>query len=189
MYDESGKPVTMTYAAGIQGIRSISSDDMVNWTDHGVINVHGPASTNPLITNPPIGGTYASATWAPSAAWKTISGRDRFFIYYANSGNGIGVIVADSPTGPWRSPLTKLLIDRDTPNCRSVSYLFDPGVLVDDDGSAYLFFGGGGSGELTGQGRWVELGPDMISLKNNPVLFDPPFLFEASDITKINGNY
>jgi arabinoxylan arabinofuranohydrolase len=202
MYDASGKPAIMTYAAGIQGLRAISSADLANWTDHGVINIHGPDSTNPLIDNPPIGGRgpdvdnpdsyQTDGSWAPSAVWKRIGGKDRFFIYYANGGNGIGVITADSPTGPWRAPLgeRKLLVHRSTPNAGNVSNLFDPGAIVDDDGYAFLFFGGGSnSGELTGQGRRVQLGSNMISLVGTPELFDPPYLFEASDITKIGDMY
>lgn len=193
LYTENKEVTQGGYNAGIQGLRAISSADLVNWTDHGVINVAGPVSTNPLI---PVSqtviypGTYAVASWAPSAAWRMSGGKPRFYIYYANSGNGIGVITADSPTGPWRSPLNRLLISRDTPNCETVANLFDPGVMVDDDGQAYLFFGGGNnSGEFTGQGRRVSLGFDMISINGIPEIFDPPFLFEDSEIVKIDGRY
>jgi arabinoxylan arabinofuranohydrolase len=193
---EDGSVIQMGYAGGIQGIRAISSADMVNWTDHGVINIHGPASTNPLIpVSEPIGGTsYATASWAPSATWKNINGRPQFFVYYGNSGNGIGVITADSPTGPWSAPLGKLLIDRSTPNCADVTWLFDPGVMVDSDGQGYMFFGGGDPGpnddaDNTGQARRVRLGADMLSIVGTPETWYVPFLFEASDITKINNRY
>jgi arabinoxylan arabinofuranohydrolase len=150
MYSEDGKVATMTYANGIQGVRVISSADLSNWTDHGVINIARPASTNPLIDEPKIVDYNAHASWAPSVTQKVINGKRKFFMYWGNAGGnavnpGIGVISADSPVGPWTSPMDKLLIDRETPNCGpgEPNYLFDPGVMVDDDGQGYMFFGGG----------------------------------------------
>lgn len=200
LYDADGQVANGSYGTGIQGLRAVSSADLVNWTDHGVLNIAGPVSTNPLIpvSNPIIyPGTYASASWAPSATWKMMGGKPQFFIFYANSGNGIGVITSSSPTGPWFSPLNKLLIDRDTPTCAGdeVNYLFDPGVFADDNGEAYLFFGGGpaqGTGNnsaSTGQGRRVKLRADMTALEGDPEIFNPPQLFEDSEITKINDKY
>jgi arabinoxylan arabinofuranohydrolase len=178
-----------SYARGIQGIRIVSSSDLANWTDHGAVNIAGPDSTNPLVTNwyPLVNIEGVNASWAPTAAWKTIGGRARFFLYWANSGNGIGVVMANSPAGPWSSPLATLLISRDTPTCGAVEYLFDPSVFIDDDGQAYLFFGGGNAGSANA--RRVKLGSDMISLIGDPENWTVPNLFEASDMKKINGVY
>ena len=183
------------YNAGIQGLRVLSSADMANWTDHGVINVGDQPKpwANPLYNNPmpdPV-TPYQSRSWAPSAVWKKINDKDTFFIYFANTGDGIGVITADSPTGPWTSPLSKLLIDRNTPNCSAeeVANLFDPGVMVDDDGQAYMYFGGGGGGLDSGYGRRVKLGKDMISIIGTPQTFTAPCLFEDSEIVKIDDAY
>jgi arabinoxylan arabinofuranohydrolase len=206
LYDGDGAIANGGYNAGIQGVRSISSADMVNWTDHGVLNIAGPASTDPLIPVTPTiisPGTYAVASWAPSITMKRFNGVPKFFLYYANSGNGIGVITAPSPTGPWTSPLDKLLIDRNTPTCAAkpenaaliagqVTTLFDPGVMVDSDGKGYIFFGGGdsivGTATVT-SGRRARLGDDMISLDGAPEVFFSPHLFEDSEIMKINGTY
>jgi len=179
------------YEDSIQGMRLLSSADLANWTDHGLINVGSlPVWTaNPIYPMPAPVASFETRSWAPSMVWKNIGGKDKFFIYYANSGNGIGVITSDSPTGPWTSPLNKLLIDRDTPNCGDVANLFDPGVLVDDDGSAYMYFGGGGNGADSGMGRRVELGADMISIKGTPETWTAPNLFEDSEIAKINDMY
>jgi len=185
----SGSP---SYAKGIQGIRIVSSSDLANWTDHGAVNIAGPENTNPLVTdwNPLVNIEGVNASWAPTATWKPISGKAKFFLYWANSGNGIGVVVANSPTGPWTSPFNKLLIDRNTPTCNTVEWLFDPSVFIDDkDGQAYLFFGGGGSGEDPGNARRVKLSGDMISLAQDPEAWKVPYLFEASDMKKINDVY
>ncbi|WP_461255374.1 family 43 glycosylhydrolase [Treponema sp. R80B11-R83G3] len=190
MYNEAGQVIQMTYADGIQGVRAISSSDLSNWTDHGLINVGNiPTSTNPLYPMVPPVTSFETRSWAPCATWKTIGGKPKFFLYFANSGNGIGVISADSPTGPWKSPLPKLLIDRQTENCANVEYLFDPGVTVDENGQGIMVFGGGGSGEDPGNARRVRLSADMISLAGIPETWVVPFLFEASDITYMNDRY
>jgi len=197
-YDTGGSPVARTFGQGIQGIRVISSADLSNWTDHGVIRPGGlPVSTNPLIPEEdlPMITPFDTRSWAPSATWKMVNGKPKFFLYFANEGNGIGVITADSPTGPWTSPLNKLLIDRNTPNCAEVDYLFDPGVFIDDDGKAYLFFGGGQTGRAghtnadLGYARRVALNTDMISLAGTPQQWTVPYMFEASDIFKYNNRY
>jgi len=187
LYNADGSVAAGDYGNGIQGLRVLSSSDLANWTDHGIINVGNlPEWTNPLYPmNAPV-TSFETRSWAPSAVWKKIDGKDKFFIYFANSGNGIGVISADSPTGPWTSPLSKLLIDRSTPNCADVTNLFDPGVLADDDGWGYMYFGGGGDAK---DGRRVKLGKDLISLATEPEEFTALNLFEDSEFTKINDVY
>lgn len=94
-----------------------------------------------------------------------------------------------SPLGPWEDPSGKRLISRDTPNCSSseVPWLFDPAVLVDDDGTGYLYFGGGTGtdSEHPKSARVVKLGEDMCSLVSDPEELDPYYLFEDSEINKI----
>ena len=73
-----------------------------------------------------------------------------------------------------------------------MEWLFDPAVLVDDDGTGYLYFGGGvpkGKDANPGTARVVKLGDDMISLACDPVTIEPPYLFEDSGINKIDGKY
>ena len=107
-------------------------------------------------------------------------------------GAGIGVLTADSPTGPWTDPIGKGLITRQVPNCANVLWLFDPAVLVDDDGTGYLYFGGGvpeGKAADPGNARVVKLGDDMISLAGDPVKVNAPYLFEDSGIHKYKDKY
>jgi len=190
-YTGSAPNSNTVYSSGIQGLRVLSSSDLANWTDHGLINVGDvPEWTNPLYPKPAPVTPFQTRSWAPSAVWKKINGKDKFFIYFADSGNGIGVISADSPTGPWTSPLNDFLITRSTPNCADVTWLFDPGVMVDDDGKAYMYFGGGDDGGVDpGNGRRVQLGADMISLAGDPEKWMVPCLFEDNEITNIEGLY
>lgn len=179
--DGSGEIKENTYSK-IQSIHVVSTKDMVNFEDHGEIKVAGN------------GGAckWAKNSWAPAAAWKEIDGKPRFFLYFADGGGGIGVLQSDSPTGPFEDPIGSGLVTRNTPTCDKVLWLFDPAVLVDDDGRAYLYCGGGvpeGKAADPGTGRVVELGEDMISLKGDPVEVYAPYLFEDSGIHKANGKY
>lgn len=109
---------------------------MVNWTDHGAIPVAKTNTQNPITK-------WANNAWAPDAAWKNINGKDKFFLYFANNGSGIGVITADNPTFQNAvDPIGKELISRSTPNS-NVTWLFDPGVYYDEaSGEAYIAYGG-----------------------------------------------
>ena len=179
-YDGNGQIKENSY--DVQEINVISSADLVNWTDHGMIQVAGAKGA----------AKWAFASWAPAACHKTINGKEKFFLYFANSGGGIGVLQADSPTGPWTDPLGHALVTGQTPNCSDVIWMFDPAVLVDDDGTGYLYFGGGvpeNNKADTGTARAVKLGDDMISLAGDPVKLNPPYLFEDSGINKIGDTY
>lgn len=180
-YDGAGEIKENSYSK-IQSINVVSTEDMMNFTDHGSIAVAGENGA----------AKWAHNSWAPAAAWKEIDGKVKFFLYFADNGGGIGVLESDSPTGPFTDPLGKALISRQTPNCADVLWLFDPAVLVDDDGRAYLYFGGGvpeGKVADPGTARVAELGGDMISIKGEPQVIDVPYLFEDSGIHKAGNKY
>lgn len=103
-----------------------SSDNLTDWTDHGVI-----VSQEQV----PWGKADAYSMWAPDCVEKN----GRYYFYFPNaprSGRGfaIGVAVSDAPTGPFRL---------ETEPIRGVSGI-DPCVLLDDDGTAYLYWSGMG---------------------------------------------
>jgi len=182
-YDETGKVEQNKYSL-INTINVVSSADLVNWTDHGTVYAASERGA----------AKWGANSWAPAAAYKKINGKDKFFLYFANSGNGIAVLSADSPVGPFTDPIGKPLISRNTPTCAEVTWLFDPAVLQDTDGNAYIYVGGGiPSDEFAsnpGTARVCKLGADMISLDGDPIPIDNvPFLFEDSGINKINGVY
>ncbi len=116
----------------------------------------------------------------------------QFFLYFANNAGGIGVLISDSPVGPFADPIGKALVTRATPGCEGVTWMFDPAVLVDDDGIGYLYFGGGipeGQQAAPKTARVMQLGDDMISVVGTAEMIDAPYLFEDSGINKINGRY
>ncbi len=178
--------------SNINTIRVVSSSDLVNWTEHPEIRAAGSQGA----------ATQATNSWAPAAAYKNIGGKDYFFLYFADNANGIFVLRAESPLGPFTNPLPdgSALINRSTPNCSNVTWLFDPAVLIDDDGKAYIYFGGGvppggsaaqftSNDPLPGTERAARLGDDMISIVGTPQNLNVPFIFEDSGINKIGGIY
>lgn len=170
----------------IKSLVCFSTDDMVNWTYHGEINVGKIA---PWIYN----------SWAPSiCSRKEADGLTRFYLYFSNSGAGSGVLTATSPLGPWKSPLNKALvypgvISTTGDKLKNCPNPFDPGVCIDDKGRGWLSFGAGkadnSTSEFPGSARIVKLGDDMISIASDFVEIKAPYLFEASELNFINGTY
>lgn len=170
--------------SNIDTIRIISSADLVNWTDHGSVHAAGKDGAC----------RWAHNSWAPAAAWKMIDGKPKFFLYFADSGNGIAVLSADSPTGPFTDPIGEALISRRTPSCDRVTWLFDPAVLLDEDEQGYIYFGGGipslDKADNPGTARVAKLSEDMIHLEAEPqVIENVPYLFEDSGINRIGDTY
>jgi len=180
-YDNQGNVINNSFGQ-INKLLVISSDDLMNWTDHGEIHVAGPQGK----------ARWAGNSWAPAIVHREINGEDRFFLYFSNSANGIGVLTSGSPLGPWEDPINRPLISRATPGVEGVRWLFDPSVLVADDGKAYIYFGGGvpeGHEAMPNTGRVMRLGDDMISVIGEALTIPAPFMFEASGINKYGDKY
>ena len=183
-FDAKGGKGENSYGA-INTLACYSTDDMVNWTYHGIIPVTKIA-------------TWAGCSWAPSiVSRKTADGKTEFFLYFANSGNGVGVLKSDSPLGPWEDPIGHALIAPNTNELASdpVCWCFDPGAVVDDNGVGWLAIGGGNpmspteSARLTGNCRLVRLGEDMVSLDSEIIVVPALYHFEANELNYINGKY
>jgi beta-xylosidase len=117
--------------------RCYSSTDMVNWTDHGAV-----ASLKDFTWQ-----DKSNGAWAPQC----IERNGKFYFYVPIHGEGIAVLVSDSPTGSFTDPIGKRLIDSD-----HIWQDIDPTVAIDDDGQAYLYWGN--------PSLWyVKLNEDMVS--------------------------
>ena len=159
----------------------MSTADMVNWTNHGTIDVKAIAP-------------WISASWAPSIISRMEDdGLTHFYMYFTNSGAGIGVLTATSPTGPWTDPLGHALIDSKTSGLGTISNIIDPGAAIKPDGSeAYLTFGGGdvkGTNLQPGNARIVKLGSDLISLDGDIQPISAPCHFEANELNYIGNKW
>ena len=147
----------------IKSLVVFSTDDMVNWTFPGTIDVGK------------ICGSWCGQSWAPSAVWRTTAnGSEEFFVYFANGGGSVGVIKGSSPVGPFKSPLSNALIRHGMPGVDPCNWVFDPGVVIDDNGTGWIAFGGGdpqstGSNLWPGNSRIAKLKPSMIALDGSAV--------------------
>ena len=179
-YEAVGDDGKNTYEK-IKSFVVFSTEDMMNWTYHGKIDT---AAVAPWIIS----------SWAPSIVSRVEKdGKTHFYLYFSNSGCGVGVITATNPVGPWSDPLGKPLIDASTPGLVNCPNPFDPGVCIDDNGTGWLAFGGGlasgGTDYMPGVARIVQLGEDMLSFASDFVEIKAPYFFEASELNYINGTY
>lgn len=142
----------------------------------------------------------------PLFAPDCVQGEDgRYYLYYAPGGIKncnewyIAVAVCDTPAGKFQ------YYGRiDLMRWADKYFAFDPGVLV-DEGRIYLYYGFGMNDSIPGEkgcgGAVVELEPDMITVKSEPVSTVPNLyhdsdkhfknhaFFEASSIRKIKDKY
>lgn len=168
-YEGVGRDGKNTYEK-IKTLAMMSTDDMVNWTYHGLINVGEIAP-------------WIIASWAPSIVKRQESdGKTHFYLYFSNSGFGTGVLTATSPVGPWTSPLDKSLVDANTPGLGKCKVPFDPGAVIDVDGTGWLSIGAGNS-------IIMRLGADMTSIDSEMKELPAPHHFEANELNYINGTY
>jgi len=120
-----------------------TTTDMVNWTDHGIIaGVREPYKT--------FSWADGSNAWAPQCVQRN----GKFYLYCPFPYKGqmaIGVAVSDSPFGPFTDPLGKPLVVGS----------YDPTVYIDDDGQAYMYWGG------NGPCYYVKLNEDMVSVSGS----------------------
>jgi len=116
-----------------------STTDMVNWTEHGAV------------------ASLKDFSWRSrdNGAWaiQTIERNGKYYLYAPLHGHGIGVLVGDSPYGPFKDPLGEPLVWQ-----KEHWNDIDPTVYIDADGQAYMYWGNPHT-------YWAKLGDDMISLQ------------------------
>lgn len=159
-----------------------SSEDLINWTDHGAILSVGDLSW---------ADNYA---WAPDCAYK--NGK-YYFCFPAGNGvkdrvvrenttkwMGIGIAVSDSPTGPF--------VDHIGGPLWKEPYANDPCLFIDDDGTPYLYvhaITGGVYGEKYDY-RVIKLSEDLKSVEGDFIKMDMggyepkmegPWVFKRND--------
>ena len=124
----------------MEDYHTFSSEDLVHWTDHGVILDQ---------KNVPWGNPEGYSMWAPDCVERD----GKYYFYYPNAsktgrGFAIGVAIADSPAGPF--------IPEPEP-IKGINGI-DPCVLQASDGNAYIFWG---------NGRCAKLKPNMKELADD----------------------
>ncbi|MCI5730769.1 MAG: carbohydrate-binding protein [Eubacterium sp.] len=173
----------------------LSTEDMVNWTDEGRMDT-GNLTNEVSTSKDKVKCGWATKAWAPSGLKidGDGDGEDEYYLFYTNSG-AVGYVMGDSPTGPWKDPLGKTLFTQQSPNCSGVVWCFDPAVLVDDKGDAYVYFGGGTTDNKahgkTGRVCKIKFkeGTGEVEMDGEPQIMDTYYLFEDSEINQFNGKY
>ena len=148
----------------IIGLYAFTSEDMKNWTDHGMIF----RSTREF-------GDYPNNTWASGIAVKN----GKVYIVYPDGASGVGMITAPAIDGPYTDPVleshgVKRIAGGSASvigGCDDIDHCFDPGIFFDDDGTGYVVFGGGSSQSVK---RKIGDNFDIIkfSESNGKITFD-----------------
>ena len=165
----------------IRSLYILSSKDMKNWTDHGMVLSHDREVS------------YIKNIWAPGIA--VVDGV--FYLIYPNGASGVGIVSAKDVAGPYHDPVGKLLVGGGgITGCDGISWCFDPAIFIDEDGKSYMTFGGG-SGGSRGYGNnfdlfeFSKLSYDKVDLNvgSKTALQGANRSFEASYLHKRNGIY
>jgi beta-xylosidase len=152
-----------------------SSPDLKTWEDHGVI-------LDLATDDVPWATGYA---WAPAITEKN----GKYYYYFCgkmqDGVSGIGVAVAEHPTGPFQAMPKPLL----TPELLRqhdlvIGQVIDPSVYKEEDGTYYLLFG-------NGTPVIVELGEELTSIKEKTMKpIEGAFDFrEAITVLKRDNRY
>ncbi|KAI1756477.1 carbohydrate-binding module family 66 protein [Xylaria castorea] len=158
---------------------AFSSPDLIHWAKHENIL------------------TIQNVKWATRAVWAPapIFRNGKYFIYFGANDiqegqpeagviGGIGVAVADKPEGPYVDAIGKPLIG----DYHNGAQPIDQDVFIDDDGQAYIFYGGHSHANV------AKINDDMISIGQ----FDdgtsfkeitPEGYTEGTQMVKRNGKY
>ena len=165
----------------IRSLYILSSKDMKNWTDHGMVLSHDREVS------------YIKNIWAPGIA--VVDGV--FYLIYPNGASGVGIVSSKNVAGPYHDPVGKLLVGGGgVTGCDGISWCFDPAIFIDEDGKSYMTFGGG-SGGSRGYGNnfdlfeFSKLSYDKVELNvgSKTALQGANRSFEASYLHKRNGIY
>ena len=171
----------------IVGLYAFTSEDMKNWTDHGMIF----RSRREF-------GNYPNNTWASGIAVKN----GKVYIVYPDGASGVGMITAPAIDGPYTDPIQASHgVNRIAGGggsviggCDGIAHCFDPGIFFDDDGTGYVIFGGGESGQRPyGNNfdiiKFTESNGKITMDKNSLTRVQLPNSFEAPYLHKKGSTY
>ncbi|MCC4831792.1 family 43 glycosylhydrolase [Shewanella sp. 10N.7] len=136
----------------------LSSADLVNWEDHGVaLTVDDvPWADNRM--------------WAPDAIFK-----DGTYYFYFPARQGkqfhIGVATSDSPAGPF-IPEPDFIKGTDE---------IDPAVFVDDDGQAYIYWGGKSAKVAKLDKSLKKIEGDVVNVEGADYFYEAAWMHKLDD--------
>ena len=176
------------YDYDIVGLNAFTSQDMKNWTDHGMI-----------FRSKREFGTYPNNTWASGIAVH----KGRIYIVYPNGASGVGMITATSIDGPYTDPVKEThgveyiaahYGSSVIGGCDDIAHCFDPGIFIEEDGTGYVVFGGGENnnrkyGNNLDIIKFTENNGKITIDKNSLKRISAPGSFEAPYIHKKDNKY
>ena len=176
----------------IVGLYAFTSEDMKNWTDHGMI-----------FRSKREFGNYPSNTWASGIAVKD----GKVYIVYPDGASGVGMITAPAIDGPYTDPIQESHgVNRIAGGggsviggCDGIAHCFDPGIFFDDDGTGYVIFGGGESGQrpygnnfdiikFTESNGKITMDKNSLTRVSLPNSFEAPYLHKKGDYYYLSFN-
>lgn len=127
-----------------------SSNDLVNWVNERTIY---PAETYMGKSND---------CWATDMGFRN----GKYYFYFSNKNISTGVMISDSPTGPFKDALGKPLLDTGLTSSQE----YDPTILTDDDKAKtpYIVFGHHRDNDSLLGYYIAKLNDDMVSLAEAP---------------------
>ncbi|MFY0626795.1 MAG: family 43 glycosylhydrolase [Reichenbachiella sp.] len=155
----------------MDGYHVFSTDDMVNWTDHGEI-LHS--------RDVEWGREEGGFMWAPDCVYK-----DSVYYYYFPHPTGTGKAWNDT----WKIGVAtskypeKGFKDKGYMEAVGGFAMIDPNVFIGDDGQAYFYYGGGGkceAGKL--KENMIEIDGKMKDMEGLEQFHEGPFVFKRKGI-------
>lgn len=184
---------------------AFSSNDLINWTDEGVIlntkdTKAGKNSKGVQIATVPWSNCNA---WAPTIEEK--NGKYYFYFCANNAENdymAIGVAVANSPAGPYTVKSEPILSVEIKNNQRYLKFnnqtigtsvfngqTIDPSVFTEDDGTSYLLFGNGTPCVIKLNSNMQSVDESTFAVVNNGKGLGEYNFCESIYVIKRNGMY
>ena len=180
LYGSHDKAGSERFCDHILKVWSAPLTNLNAWTDHGIV-----------LATRDIGGRADDIPYSDYEFYapEMVFTNGRYYLFAQVLGAPCSVAVSDSPAGPFTILSTIRAPAGSPPEFGGWSQYFDPGVLVDDDGKVYLYWGGGRS-------YMAQLDPDTMvdvlpgTLQEDIIPREAPFEYqEGSSPRKIGGRY
>lgn len=163
VYCSRNQPDATSYAT-MQDYVVLETEDMINWVNHGVVLKPREYSWAE--------GQMNAADVAYKDGW--------YYFYFPYDKTHIGVAKSRNPEGPWEEAVTD-----------KITTIFDPCVIVDDDGQAYIY-GNDHKVDIGAPGTYImgaKLKDNMTELDGDWVRLSEKEVKEAAHVFKRKGVY
>jgi len=180
LYGSHDKAGSSTFCDHILKVWSAPLGNLNEWTDHGIVlstrDIEGHKDDVPYSDN---------EFYAP----EMVAHDGKYYLFAQIVGAPCSVAVSDTPSGPFKVISTIKAPSGAPSDFGGWGQYFDPGILVDDDGKVYLYWGGGRS-------YMAQLDPRTMTdilpgtLQQDVIPREAPFEYqEGPSPRKINGLY